>query len=243
MILDILLPDIFPRNLTVSGVTKINKHFFPQYGFSLSKGEILSDFEVDNNRKILSDYLQTDLNNLKFQKQIHSDIVQIVDNNTTSDNESDAMITNKKNVFLNVLLADCLGILLFDIENKVIAAVHSGWRGTKKKITTNTIEKMKYHFNSRPQSILAYLTPCASGEVYEVGYDVAKFFPAYIKQIKKNKYLFDNRAKVYDDLIKIGINPENIEKSEFCTIKNNDYHSFRRDKEKSGRMAAFIAMK
>ncbi len=243
MNLDILSPNIFPKNRIVSGVTKINKHLFPKYGFSLSKGEILSDFEVNNNRKILADYLQTDLNNLKFQKQIHSDIVQIVDNETTSDNQSDAMITNKKNIFLNVLLADCLGILLFDIENNTIAAVHSGWRGTKKKIITKTIEKMKLHFNSKPQSILAYLTPCASGETYEVGYDVAKYFPDYVKQIKKNKYLFDNRAKIYDDLIKIGINPENIEKSEVCTIKNNDYHSFRRDKEKSGRMAAFIAMK
>lgn len=241
--LDVLTSHIFPKNRIVSGVTKINNHLFPRNGFSLSKGKILNDYEVDKNRKILADYLQTDFNNLKFQKQIHSDIVQIVDNNTTSDIQSDAMITNKKNIFLNVLLADCLGILLFDTENKVIAAVHSGWRGTKKQIIIKTIEKMKLHFNSKPQNILAYLTPCASGETYEVGYDVAKFFPDYVKQIKKNKFLFDNRAKVYDDLLKSGLKTYNIENSDICTIQNADYHSFRRDKEKSGRMAAFIGIK
>ncbi len=88
-----------------------------------------------------------------------------------------------------------------------------------------------------------YISPAAGGNVYEIGEEVAKFFPRSIKPTTNGKYLFDNKHEIYLQLTDAGANSDNIEISQECTISNPNLHSYRRDKEKSGRMSAFISMK
>ena len=89
-------------------------------------------------------------NDIIYLKQIHSDKILKYRCNDKSikDEEGDAIITNEKNVIIGVFTADCVPIILIDEENEVIAAIHSGWKGTFESITLKTIEKMKHEFNT-----------------------------------------------------------------------------------------------
>lgn len=59
---------------------------------------------------------------------------------------TDAMVTNEKNVALLIKMADCTPIILFDPVKKVQAVVHSGWRGTCKEIGAKGAAKMESTF-------------------------------------------------------------------------------------------------
>jgi len=233
-------PKIFP-NTVISGVSKKNiSSDFPD-GISFHTAIDKNNNEYVANKEFLASILKTKPEQLKFQNQIHSDIIRIV-NLGSKVETSDALITSEKNVFLCVKIADCCGILLFDRENEVIATIHSGWKGTMQNITQKTINKMAYEYNSKAENMLAYLTPCGSACCYEVKYDVAKYFPNSIKQISEDKYLLDLKNEIKYQLSASGVLLENIEISKDCTICNKEYHSYRRDKENAGRAVAFISM-
>lgn len=234
-------PNIFNKYNLIAGVTLANKDIFPPYGFSITKGEIYSDVDIIKMRQYLANFLKTDIKDFVFQKQIHSDMCRIVDNNYFY-GEQDGMITQLKGKILVLSLADCNGILIFDKNKEIIAAIHSGWRGTAENIIGKTIKKMSEEFNSKPQDLLCYLSPSASGKNYEIGAELLDKLGDFTIE-KDDKYFFDNKSMIKNQLLNCGILNENIEISEICTIENLGYHSFRRDKKSSGRMAAFIGMK
>lgn len=71
------------------------------------------------------------LSNLTSNIQIHSDIVNVVDESTVASKiEGDALVTNLKNVPLLIFTADCVPVAIVDKKNKVIGVAHAGWRGT-----------------------------------------------------------------------------------------------------------------
>lgn len=236
----IIKPNIFGEYKILSGVTTRNLDIFPDYGFSIGKAEILDDTQVIEMRQYLADFLNIKYENMIFQKQIHSDIISVVDNNYIY-SESDAMITNLYDKVLVLSLADCAGILLYDDISSSIAAIHSGWRSSVLNITSKTIRKMNEVYNSKPENIRAFISPLASSQKYEIGediYDKVKEFT----EIRNNKFYFDNRKMLFFQLKEVGVLPHNIEISDNCTITNQDLHSYRRDKNRSGRMAAFIGI-
>ncbi|HPI19038.1 MAG TPA: peptidoglycan editing factor PgeF [Candidatus Kapabacteria bacterium] len=233
-------PRIFP-NTIISGVSKKNvSSAFPD-GISFHTAIDENKNEYVANKEFLASFLKTQPEQLIFQNQIHSDIVRIV-NSDSKVETSDALITSDKNLFLCIKIADCCGILLYDRENEVIAAIHSGWKGTMQNITQKTISKMAYEYNSKAENMLAYLAPCGSACCYEVKYDVAKYFPNSVKQISESQYLLDLKNEIKYQLSASGVLLENIEISKDCTICNTEYHSYRRDKENAGRAVAFISI-
>lgn len=240
--LEIEKPKIFPNDKIIAGVTKKNLSSFEPYGFSIIPAKIITESEASENQKIFADFIGIPLNNLKFQHQTHGIIIRQIDENSVLE-DSDGMFTNIKNIVLAVKIADCSAILVYDPINEAICAFHSGWRGTKQNIARHGIEKMNIDFGTEPDNLLVYLSPSASGKNYEVGWEVAQFFPDFITETGNGKYFFDNKAQIKQQLIDVGVKDSNIEISEICTIENTDYHSFRRDGVYSGRMAAYIGIK
>jgi YfiH family protein len=235
----IIKPLIFPKNIKAGVVTK-NLDLFPEYGFSLSKTTYIDDEFINNCREKLANELDILPKQIIRQHQIHSDIINVVtDLNYYED--SDAIITNQKSFCLNVSIADCIAVLIYDTKNEVIAGVHSGWRGTELNIVGKTIFKMKDEFNSKTENLVVYISPSALCENYEVGKEFCTIFPKFVKEIE-GKYSFDNRAAVIEQILSCGISKSNIEISELDTITNLELHSYRRDKEKAGRMSAYIMM-
>lgn len=232
--------NIFPENI-ISGITLRNKEIYPPIGFLISSGDLLTEEEVEKNRCILADDLGFQRSNLIFQKQVHGDTI----NRATSSYpiyESDGIISNEKGTVLVLSLADCCGILVYDESSQSVGAFHSGWKGTQQKIVYKGIKKMVEEFGTNPKKIKCWITPCAGAEDYEVGIDVAKYFPDFTKSSGNGKFLFDLKSAVKAQLIGSGVLEDNIEISSESTISDGRFHSFRRDKEKSGRMAAFIGI-
>jgi YfiH family protein len=120
-------------------------------------------------------------------RQIHSDIVHVVDSANESRSESDsrdaapqgdALITREPGVLLVVQTADCVPILLADPKRRAIAAIHSGWRGTVRRIAAKALGRMQLEFGTKPQDVVAALGPGIGQSCYEVGTEVAAEFQA-----------------------------------------------------------------
>lgn len=238
--IEILNTSIFADFQIISGVTKRNLQI-DKFGFSISQASIYNESEINNMKKLLAEDLNYNSDSLIFQKQIHSDIVNKVDSEIKG-LEGDAFISKTKGIILNVSIADCAAILLYDPNNEAIGAIHSGWKGTKENIVSKTIELMSSEFGTESKNLFCYISPCAGADVYEVENDVAQYFPQSTQHISDNKYLFDNRKEILLQLLAEGVIEKNIELNNICTIKDNNYHSYRRDKNLSGRMSAFIGM-
>jgi len=194
---------------------------------------------IDNNilnifsNKEIKDILnELNLDNYYECKQTHSDIIHIIDNNYINNSIGDALITNKPNKPIIIKVADCVPILVYDKENKVISLVHSGWKGTLKNITKKTIEPMLSKYNSKKENIYVYIYPSIRQCHFEVEEDVYSLFKDTITNIDKytnkleNKYYIDMQSIIKDKLIEIGIT--NIIDTNICTYCNHDiYHSYR----------------
>ena len=181
--------------------------------------------------------------NVGYQRQTHSDIIQVIE--CGGDNgESDALITHKKNLGLAISAADCTPIFIYDKKNKVIAAVHSGWRGTEQKILYKTLETLKKDFSTDPNNLIAYIGPSISQPNYEVGTEVAeKFDSKYVSRVNGKLYL-DVSGINYKMLLDFGIPKNQIQKSDLCTYEFSSLlHSYRRDGSVSGRSIGVIAIK
>lgn len=113
-------------------------------------------------------------------RQIHSDSIHRVDSSRPEVIESwpqgDALITNEPGILLTIQTADCVPILLADPQNRAIAAIHAGWRGTVRRIAEKALGRMQMEFGTMPTDVIAALGPAIGRCCYEVGAEVAKEF-------------------------------------------------------------------
>ena len=110
-------------------------------------------------------------------RQIHSDKIIIVDpaqHNFENPPECDALITDKINIPLMVMVADCTPVLFFDPIKKVIAVAHAGRAGALKQIVPKTINKMSITYGTLAKNVLVVLGPSIGACCYEVGESIAK---------------------------------------------------------------------
>lgn len=236
----------YSNGKVIYGITKANRGKFTPLGFTISKTDGVSDTEIQMCRNALSHELGFTPEQTCFQKQVHGNTVLIVPDERDyhhSTEQSDGMITNQANTLLCVSLADCCGVLFWDVDGQIISAVHSGWRGTYNNISIHAMDKIKRAYNIHPSQLKVWLSPCASGEHYLVREDVRQYFPTFCTYVGNEQFLFDNQRAIISQLLAHGIPKHNIKRSTNCTIADTDYHSFRRDSEYSGRMAAFIGLK
>lgn len=216
----------------------------PPYFNNLSK-HVGDDIDtVMKNRARFFGSIGVDESNLVHANQVHSDGVTIVLSPGLFP-QTDALISQQKNLFLVISVADCMPVMMYDPENNVIANVHSGWRGSQKNIAGKTIGIMQKDFGTKPGELVIFMGPAISKMNFEVDKDVADMFSEKYVEPKhgaQGKYLVDTANVVYDNLILAGVSPANIEHCPICTFEYPSMHSYRRDKSKSGRMFAVIGM-
>ena len=167
--------------------------------------------------------------------QIHSAEVVVAQAPWPQDQRprADAMITDKPNLLLGILTADCAPVLFADHQAVVIGAAHAGWRGALAGVSDATIEAME-RLGARRERIHAAVGPCIAQASYEVdeafrarfleaNSDNARFFvrgPA-------GKPHFDLEAYVVHRLIAAGVGE--VEELNLDTYANTDrFFSFRR---------------
>lgn len=189
--------------------------------------------------------------------QTHTDNVKVV-RRIEKLEDTDGILTNKKEIALITTSADCISLLLYDPVKKAIGSIHSGWKGTLKGIIVKAIEKMKNEYKSNPEDIICCICPSIRQCCFEVDEDVKDLFYNKYKELKnideiiklgdkkedKQKYYIDT-VKINIELLKnIGLKEENIIDSNICTMcHSKEFHSYRTDGKSFGVNGAIIALK
>ena len=114
------------------------------------------------------------LEDLALPRQVHSDNVLWMQAAGRPE-ATDAVITDRPGLCVCVKTADCIPVLLYDSKQRIVAAVHAGWRGTVARIVQKTIEKMR---PISPEDLHAIIGPGISLEWFEVGNEVYEAFRA-----------------------------------------------------------------
>jgi polyphenol oxidase len=84
---------------------------------------------------------------------------------------ADAMVTDRPDVALGIVTADCAPILFADVRAGVVAAAHAGWRGAVAGVIEATIAAMT-RLGAAPATTTAAIGPCIRQASYEVGADL-----------------------------------------------------------------------
>jgi hypothetical protein len=193
--------------------------------------------KVLNNRKRIARALHIPYNRLISAQQVHKDRIVIIKRLPISLRSTDAMITDLPGICLMLTTADCVPLLFYDPNKRVIAGAHAGWRGTILKIAQKTARTMHKKFGSRLKDILVGFGPSIRPCCYEVGPEVSRKFG------KSGRIHIDLRRENKDQLVKIGIPSKNIYICRSCTMCNCDeYFSARASKSGTGRFGTGIML-
>lgn len=217
----------------------------------------IKDIALENYEKILKE-LNLDVKNLVRPFQTHTNFVKNVTNEKgifiQELKDIDGLLTDKKDEVLSLTFADCTPIYLYDRKKNVIGNIHSGWKGTLNKIGKVAVEKMIKDYGSNPEDIICAIGPTIRNCHFEVDEDVKNMFYEAFKdeniislgEVKdgKQKYYIDTVLANINMMRSMGLKEENIIDSKICTVCNSDkMHSYRVEKELSGRNTAIIAIK
>lgn len=163
----------------------VSSGFFASLNFALTKGDLVEN--VQKNRENAMRQLGSDSTTLSTITQIHGNLVHIISEPTgfldpfKPSLRGDALVTDKPNIALGIITADCVPILFTDRDKYVIGASHAGWKGALSGIIENTVQAMK---SLGANNIIAAIGPCIHQPYYEVGREVYEAFinknPIYI---------------------------------------------------------------
>lgn len=185
---------------------------------------------------------------LVSSRQVHGDSVNFIDDSFARElaacpqtavlPPADALATNLSGLGLLIKIADCQSILLVDPKSRIIANIHSGWRGSVQNIAGKTVRRLE-RFGLNPSKTLAAVSPslgpcCA--EFANFGREIPQeFWPFKVGPIH-----FDFWAITRSQLMAAGLGDENIEFAARCTVcGKSDFFSYR-GQGKTGRMASVI---
>ena len=182
---------------------------------------------VKKNIEIAKNLISKENKVLIIHNQSHSSECLIVRKNKSVYN-CDGVVTRDDKFILGITTADCLPIIFIDYQNKVIGICHAGWKGLKRDIIENTINKM-LQIGSKKSNIRAFIGPCIRKNSYEVSrefIDSMKFKVKGLWTKKDDKYYFDLPKLAKHKLNSLGISE--IFDSKIDTFKNIKYFSYRR---------------
>jgi YfiH family protein len=152
----------------------------------------------------------------------------------------DALMTGEPGLGLIVWTADCVPILLHG--EGVIAAVHSGWRGTAADVVGAVVHRFAVEFGVPADRLKAHLGPAISGPRYEVGPEVIEALEAtglHNHGWRQGNHV-DLRMLLAARLRELGLLPDSIGVIGPCTSSSAELASYRRDGAAAGRQFSLI---
>ena len=177
----------------------------------------------------------------------------------------DALFTSDRGIALGIKTADCLPVSLCDPAHRVIANIHSGWRGAVQRITSATLDTLARETAFEPREAYAYLGPSIRVCCFEVGEEVAVQFDArwidrgrgakpHVDLVRMTEFILRERgvAHVIDTRFctrcgygvsesrGLEVSPSPTQRPRDSDTSQPLFHSYRRDK-RSGRNLAIVA--
>ena len=239
------------------------------YGFKLNKDNENNKYntKIINNYKKFCQCIGIETKGLVKPNQTHTGIVKCVDireDGISIEDEkyrdTDGLITNVKGVSLASVNADCILLILFDPVKKVIGNIHSGWKGTFKKICVNGVQAMIDNYGCNPNDIICCICPSIRKCHFQVEKDVRDLcydifgnlindndndrIVEYVGKIDGvDKWVIDT-VLINEILLKnMGVKSENIFDCGICSVCNSELvHSRRADGAGSERGTAVIGL-
>ena len=242
------------KHLFATKAGGVSAGVFESLNFAAGRDENIDSIEnIVKNHDIAASVLGFAAGDICRTRQGHTDNIEIVNNTHKGTGiekppfpkDADGLITKDTGVLLSVRSADCVPVLLYDIKTHTAGAVHSGWLGTKKDIAGKAVELFQ-SLGSDPKDIIAALGPCIKECCYEVGREFYDYFPDHADAFseREGKIYFSLTAVILENLVKHGILSQNMDICPLCTCcESSLFFSHRRQGNKRGTMAAFIAVK
>jgi YfiH family protein len=206
---------------------------------SLNLGDHVGDapLAVERNRMMLNTLLPSEP---VWLEQAHGTVVANADRAGCLP-QADACIARHRSAVCVVMTADCLPVLLCDMQGSVVSAAHAGWKGLAAGVIEATVKEM----DVAPQNLVAWLGPAISQDAFEIGEEVRDVFIAAQPQAAsafipglKGKWFADIYSLARSRLNALGIT--SIHGGGYCTFRERErFFSYRRDGV-TGRMGTFI---
>jgi hypothetical protein len=179
---------------------------------------------------------------LVFARQVHGAEVLVADDGLPEKAAGDALISAQPGKFLAVVVADCQPILIYDPRLRVVANIHSGWRGSIANIAGRTVEMLKRRFGCAAGDLVVgigpSLGPCCAEFIH-----FRTEIPAEFWGYRRDAFLFDFWAISRDQLAAAGVPGANIRTSGLCTRCNTDRFFSYRGEKRTGRFPAVIGLR
>ena len=175
--------------------------------------------------------------------QVHSADCLYVTEKISENPSVDALITDKAGLKLAVKTADCAPILIADVQKRLVAAIHAGWKGAFQGVIENTILKM-IELGGDSQNMVAGIGPHLQVQSFEVSSELCALFPITERHFfseEKGQIHFDFDAYVVHRLRRSGI--EIVESVGDDTYSDLKYNSYRRHPENPARQLSVIEIK
>lgn len=167
-------------------------------------------------------------------RQVHGNrVVQLTSQMGEGVVEADAFVATEAGVVCPVATADCVPVLIWDAQERVVAAVHAGWRGVAAKIVPEAVNHMREFFPDAELRVA--MGPAMAASCYEVGAEVvaacaktvADISP-YLEATRPGHHRIDLKGILLEQLGRAGVPPNAVDVDLTCTHCNADYASFRR---------------
>lgn len=255
--------DLFERTgLVKHGFTTrlggVSEGIFSTLNLSFTRGD---DRErVMRNYEIISREIGYDMSRFVASDQTHTTNIRVVTEKDCGKgiirekdyHDIDGLMTNERGIVLFTYYADCVPLYFMDVNKKVIALSHSGWKGTAAGMGRVTVEKLVSEYGCKKEDIICAIGPSICRDCYEVSSDLRIAFSKTFTEEELNRIFIPKEKDKYNldlwlanemILTHAGIPEENIENRRICTCCNKELLFSHRGLEgKRGNLAAFMVL-
>jgi YfiH family protein len=171
-------------------------------------------------------------------RQVHGAVVALVADESPGRPEADALVSTVPDTVLVVRVADCIPVLLADVDAGMVGAVHSGRPGLAAGVVPAAVRRMR---DLGAREVTAWLGPRICGACYEVPEqmraEVGALVPEAVATTSWGTPSLDIGAGVRAQLERLGVEVVDVAG---CTRESEELFSYRRDGARAGRFAGLV---
>jgi len=220
----------------------------PYASLNLGLGSGDDRVRVQENRRRYSEAVGFDPESLVALRQVHGNRVAVLaadgDPGTVRGSPGDALITDRPNVPLAVITADCFPVILVAPSLPAVGIVHAGRKGTAAQVVGLVTECMCKEFRLSPEAVFAAIGPGIGGCCYEVDTASAEpFLSQYApaqgvsRPSRPGHFYLNIRQAILRQLTAAGVPASQVWSANLCTACHPQwFYSYRREGQHSGRM-------
>ncbi len=227
---------------------------FNSLNLGFGSGDQLS--QVEANRAVVARSFDLEPHLLLTVNQVHGSEILVLDQSNPEVShfqrvDSDAIITNQRNILIGILVADCFPVILYDRKKHVAGVVHLGWRGAAVGLLGRTVKAMHEIFGCQPDELNAAIGPGIAAHSYEVDRPVRDAFrqgtgqwERIATEVSLGHWQLDLQKSISLQLDEAGLVRAAVDMVKECTCCHKEaFFSYRRDQGRTGRQMGFALLR